>query len=269
MLYLTVHAVRREVAMILSVREYSYWSEYWLPGAIVSGLFALIFLSGNLMAAEKLVLNCGNSNPYITADGGGFYGLVVQEVFRRLGLEAETVRLPSERALLNANDGIEDGNIARIKGLEKKYPNLMRVPEKVIDFEFVAYSKDSNIPVTGWTSFKSYDVGFITGWKILEKNVTHTKSLTKVKNPRQLFALLVKDRADIIIFERWGGLWWNKELNADAHLIMPPVEKREMFMYLHKKHAVLVAEVARALAGMKKDGAYQRIFDKTLGILNK
>jgi ABC-type amino acid transport substrate-binding protein len=38
-----------------------------------------------------------------------------------------------------------------------------------------------------------------------------------------------------------------------------------MFIYLHKKHAGLVDGAARALAEMKQDGRWDRIFADTLG----
>jgi polar amino acid transport system substrate-binding protein len=42
-----------------------------------------------------------------------------------------------------------------------------------------------------------------------------------------------------------------------------------MFIYLHKKHEALVPRVAQALARMKANGSYQRIFDATLTSLVK
>lgn len=35
-------------------------------------------------------------------------------------------------------------------------------------------------------------------------------------------------------------------------------------MYLNKKHAALVPKLAQALADMKADGSYQKLFDMTL-----
>ena len=58
-----------------------------------------------------------------------------------LGVELRLVKLPAERGLINANAGIEDGDLARITGLEKQYPNLVRVPEKLVDLDFTAFSK--------------------------------------------------------------------------------------------------------------------------------
>ena len=229
---------------------------------LVCALAGLLFAPFSV--AEKLVLNAGSAAPFVREDGKGFYDLLVRELFRRMGMEAGVITLPSERSLLNANAGIEDGNIARIKGIEKKYTNLVRVPGKVVDFEFMVYTKRADFPVTGWDSLKPYDVGFITGWKILEKNVTGTRSTARVRSREQLFALLDNQRVDVVIHDRWGGLWWLQQHKGNIHYLEPPLDARELFLYLNKKHKDLVPLAASTLAAMKQDGEYQRIFDLTL-----
>lgn len=236
---------------------------------IVLCVLVLQSLSTQLEAADKLVLNTGNHEPYITSDGGGFYGRITKEMFKRLGIEAETISVPSQRSLINVNQGIDDGNVARIKGIEKKFPNLVRVPEKVIDFEFVVYSSGPEFTVTGWESLRPYGIGYINGWQILEQNVTSTKEIIKLRSPRQLFGMIEKKRIDIIIYERWGSLWWVRELDSSAKLLQPIIVKRGLFLYLNKKHAHLVPDLTQALIGMKKDGTYQRIFNETLFVLDK
>ena len=96
-------------------------------------IFSVILLtpfSSLSFAADLLVLNTGSNEPYINENGGGFYGLLTREIFSRIGIDAQTVRLPSQRALLNANNGVEDGNIARIKGMGKNIQTLFEYLEK-------------------------------------------------------------------------------------------------------------------------------------------
>jgi len=42
-------------------------------------------------------------------------------------------------------------------------------------------------------------------------------------------------------------------------ILEPPFAVREMFLYLNKKHARLVAPVSESLKNMKEDGSYQSI----------
>jgi polar amino acid transport system substrate-binding protein len=215
-----------------------------------------------------LVLNTGVRAPYTQPDRSGFLDRLVAELFRRVGLQAEVqVYEASERAMQNADAGIDDGMAMRIKGLEKQYPNLVRVPEKVIDNDFVAYSRKHRFEVRGWDALAPYQVAHIIGWKVFENNLGGRRDVTLVRNAEQLFELLRQDRTDVILYERWQGLWWARELALDARLLEPPLASTEMFIYLHRKHAPLAGKLAAALAAMKQDGSYRRIFDDTLAPL--
>jgi len=220
--------------------------------------------------AETLAINTTGAPPFSNENRTGYHDLLTIEVFNRLGLDIIIPRLPAERALINVNKGIDDGNVPRIAGLDRLYPNLIMVPENLMDYEFVAFTRHSDFPTTGWDALKPYDVAIITGWKILEKNVVSVHSLTKVKNQTQLFTLLKSDRIDVVIYEKWQGLQTARDLGiTDIRILYPPLAKREMFMYLHRKHVDLIPELAAALKNMKEDGTYLRIFDKTLKPLQK
>jgi polar amino acid transport system substrate-binding protein len=216
-------------------------------------------------AAEALRINTGVGAPYIQADRKGFLDLLVPEIFRRVGIEAEAVGYAaSERAMINANNAVDDGMAMRIKGLEAIYPNLLRVEEKIIDNEFVAYSIRHDFKTTGFDSLKPFQVGYIIGWKVFEAPLRSAPSITLVQDANQLFTLLDKDRADVVLFERWQGNWLVRERGIPARLLLPPLVTTEMYMYLHKKHAHLLGRVAEALRAAKADGSYRRIHEQSL-----
>jgi len=244
-----------------------YRPQYIIPLIFVSTSPFLI--ATQALADKPFIMNSGANNPLFSTNNSGFYNHLSDEIFKRMGIEVRNIKLPSQRALLNLNSGIDDGNIARIKGLEKKFPNLVRVPEKIIDFEFMAYAHTPGITISNWKSLKPYTVGIMTGWKIYEKNVTQYKKLTKVKNPKLLFTLLGNKRSDIVLFDRWMGLWWAKKLGIQFELIEPPIAKRSMFIYLHKKHKTLVSQISKTIRTIKADGTYKKFFDKTLSVLKK
>jgi len=218
-------------------------------------------------AEAQLSITSGRGEPFVSPDGSGFYDQIVKTLFQRIGVKAVTVTLPSERSLINANTGIDDGNIARIKGIEKKYANLVRVPEKIIDFDFVVFSKNVDFEVKSWDSLKPYNVAFINGWKAFEKKVKQYKSLVRAKGTDQLFGLLNSDRTDVVLYDRWSGLWWLKQHPGNIRYLQPPIASFKLYLYLHKKHKKLVPELARALQTMKQDGTYQKIFQQSLSRL--
>lgn len=218
-----------------------------------------------LVRAEPLRLNSGVGAPYFQPDKQGFIDLLVPAVFGRIGIAAEGIQYAaSERAMINANAGIDDGVVLRIRGLENTYPNLVRIDEKIIDNDFVAYATKVKLSPRGFADLKDYQIGHINGWKIFEKGLLPGTPVTKVQSADQLFELLAGDRVDIILYERWQGNHLISEHGLKAQMLWPPLATTEMFMYLHKKHAHLAEPAARALRAMKADGSYQRIAAKAL-----
>ncbi len=224
-------------------------------------LTAVLFTPFYVSADESfpMVLNDTNEPPFTTVAHDGFIDIVATEAFRRVGATLKLIKLPAERGLINANAGIEDGDMVRIAGLEKLYPNLIRVPEKVIDWEFVAYTKNPRI-LANWPSIHQYVVGHVRGWKIYEHHLKGAEHIVTAKDPEQLFRLLARDRIEVALYTRWmGEALIDKNKFKGIYRLTPPLEQREMFIYLHKRHADLVPKIASALRDLKKEGFYQKV----------
>jgi len=222
--------------------------------------------------AEEQTLRFSSSvgMPFTNAGNSGFEDRLLKEIFRRLNRNVVVNFVPAERAMLNLDQGLDDGCLSRITGLAKTYPNIRQIPEVSLERDFVVFSKRAEIAVDDWKSLKPYHVAFITGWKILERNITEAKSITNVKNGEQLFRLLENDRVDVVVYNRWGGLQIVKELGLDSVPILePPLVTVPHYFYLNKKHEQLVPRASRALQEMKRDGSYQEILDATLKPLSK
>jgi len=234
----------------------------------ISGL--LLFVVQSITFANTITLNAAATDPLSKPDLTGFIDTIVSEAFQRIGIKLSTVSLPAERALKNSNAGVIDGELIRIKGMEKLYPNLLRVPEKIMDLEFVAFSNKNILIDNKWQSLSKLSVTFLNGWKIYEKNVPKSSQVTKVNRIKQLFFLLEKKRADLILYEKWGGLFFIKNNNLlKTKLLSSVLAKKEMFTYLHKKHSQLLPPFTTALKQMKKDGSYQAIKNRILSPLEK
>jgi len=234
-----------------------------LLGLILTACFGVLTRA---QAADKLILSSGVLAPYTTPDRKGFLDQLIAAVFHEVGVEAELLIYPTatERGMLNADAGVDDGLAMRIVGLEKQYPNLIRVPEEVAVNDFVAITTTHKFATTNWDSLLPYTVSYIIGWKVFEANVPKGKELTLVRDAEQLFTLLSKGRADVALYERWQGLEQTRRMGVKAQAMEPPLVRTKMYMYLHKKHAELVPKVSEALVRLKKNGTYQRIFDATL-----
>jgi len=215
-----------------------------------------------------LVLNDPTDAPLTTTAGDGFFDVIVGEAFRRAGLQLKLVKLPAERALMNANEGIEDGDLSRIAGLEKTYPNLVRVPEKILDMHFVAFTRQPKPTEASWAALETYSIGHIKGWKIFEQNLTAATQISTANDPGQLFAMLEKERVDVALYDRWMGYALAKQMQiTHVRVVEPPLAVREMFVYLHQKHADKIPALVAALRAIKTEGMYTKVCREKLAPL--
>ncbi|MEG3616831.1 ABC transporter substrate-binding protein [Magnetovibrio sp. PR-2] len=243
--------LRRVRIMVLSV-------VFWAAGAA--------FAPG--YSQDKVyILNTSTAEPYTTAERTGFQDRIVAEVFKRLGLKGRVEHYKaSARALINANEGIDDGVAMRIRDIGKRFPNLVRVDEVLIDNDFVAYSRglDPKFDVKTWADLKGLTVGYINGWVVFENNVPDNIEEHKVSTPHQLFEMLDKRRVDVALYERWQGLQTAHDTRLKVTAHEPPLAAVPMYMHVHKKHADLAVKMANALKEMKQDGTYERIVQESL-----
>ncbi|SEA41300.1 polar amino acid transport system substrate-binding protein [Desulfuromusa kysingii] len=228
-------------------------------------LFAVIFFfSMPAQAEEFLCFGSIYTPPLSTQESTGVLDEVVIEAFQRIGQKVQISHLPAERSLINANAGITDGDFARIAGLTDLYPQLIQVPEKILDFYLVGFAKE-NIDVTeGWESIVGYSVGIVQGWKLMQKNIAPAY-LTQVETLDGLLALLENNRADLVVYELSQANWNIKNFHREGIVpLFPPIDIKPMYLYLHQRHSALVPALVEAIQSMKNDGTYQRIFKDKL-----
>jgi len=230
---------------------------------------ALMLLAGSLCRADMpvLTLNDANEPPFTTADRNGFVDAVAIEAFRRAGVQLRLVKLPAERGLINANAGTEDGDLTRIAGLDTLYPNLVQVPEKLIDWEFVAFGKSPTLPAK-MDVLRNQPIGHIRGWKIYENMLAGSATVVESDDAEQLFRQLQLNRIDVALYERWLGVGLLRRQGIKGvYPLEPTLAKREMYIYLHKRHAALVPKIAEAMRAIKAEGLYDKLYkEKVLSL---
>lgn len=234
---------------------------------LLISLILIIFFPFSGYCNAVLKINTSIKPPFSTEDERGFFDLLLKELFKRVDLGVELVRLPAERALQMADEGYSDGEVPRIAGLGKRYPNLIEIGEPVIHYNFVAFTHDGlDMNGCSWEKLSGKEVGYIIGWKIYEKNVPHTATIVRVSQPSQLIELIHGRRIDVGLYERYAG-WHLIRANGYTNIVecSKPLAVRPMHLYLHRRHLEIADRVALALKEMKKDGSWQYIFSNTLG----
>lgn len=216
-------------------------------------------------AGPALRLTTDEVYPRSTPRGDGFEDIILRKAFGALGIVVSSTYLPSERALINVNEGVDDGIFARVAGLEKTYPNFVMVPVKICDFSFSVFTKDPQLAFSDWASLAPYNVGLVRGWKYPEARLPRTRSLVSVRDDEALFELLDKGRVDLVIHDFDAGRVMVKDRGyAGIVALAPPLARTEMFLYLNRRHADLVPPLARVLGEMHANGTIQGIIGSVL-----
>lgn len=215
--------------------------------------------------AHALVLNTDGAPPHSRPDDTGFEDRIILEAFRRIGVPVRLVRLPSERALKNAEQGIDDGSYVRIAGLSSQYPNLIMVPEPMSEFSFTAFTRDPALKTAAWADLRARRTGIVTGWKLAEQNLAGAPHISRVRDEDALFALLDKGRVEVVVSSLYSGreVLLNRGYN-NVRALSPPLAVLPMHLYMHKKHAALVPLLAQALRQMRQDGSLKRLMAQGL-----
>lgn len=235
------------------------------PSLAAIFVMSCILFTCPVCVAQKLIINAPTDPPLTTSEKDGLLDVVIGEAFRRIGVPYDIIKLPAERALQNVNNGIDDGDLSRIRGLEKHYPNLIRVPEKLFDMDFVAFTNSPTVVSIDPKSLAKYNIGLIRGWKILETKTEGMPYVTAVRNAETLFSMLSKKRIEIALYSRWMGTALSKKMRiTNVRVIEPPLASKEMFMYLHKKHKDLIPRLTEAIRQIKQEGLYNKVFNEKI-----
>jgi hypothetical protein len=86
-----------------------------------------ILIPSSILAKEKMIIGTSYKVLLSNPAQNGMLDLIAKEAFSRIGVEIELPYLPTERSISAANDGLHDGELNRIAGMEKIYPNLKTI----------------------------------------------------------------------------------------------------------------------------------------------
>ena len=222
-----------------------------------------MILTSPIHAVQTLILSTPGQPPIHYPDQTGTLDLLIKEAFSRINIDVLLKYYPPKIALTKANSGETDGDAVRIGGISNLYPNLLQVPAVAWQGNFVAFTKNPKIKLAGWQDLRPFNVAIIEGHKISEKMVTRTQSLSRAKNVESLFKLLGNDKVDIAICEQTFGFEMTRKLNMkDTIVIYPPLAKLLFYIYLHKKHEILIPGLIKALNNMQIDGTYTKMMNQ-------
>ncbi len=182
---------------------------------------------------------------------------IVKEAYQRLHINIDVIYLPASRSLSATNNGKIDGDIARIIGMEKKYPNLLMINVPITHVVLYACSKNKVFKIKDWKSLKPYRIAYVRGAKIIENNL-HGFQTEAVTTIEQAFLMLEHNRVDILVTDEREIV---KELPKypNIKVLTSALYSFPVYHYLHKKHAALVPKLEVVLQQMNADKSIEKI----------
>ena len=178
------------------------------------------------------------------------------EAFKDAGYDLVLQFKPGERALRDANDGVDDGDISRVAGIDKEYPNLIRVPEPLIVVSQVAYAKkEIRAESLDDLARLKVSVEVLVGNKIMDSMVKpKIDSLLYHQAPdlAQAFSALSSGRVDVFIVSDIQARSWLKLPEYASIRPLFVLSTVTDYTYLNKKWADIVPVIAASYKKLKK-----------------
>ncbi|HUX37047.1 MAG TPA: hypothetical protein VMV44_04025 [Rectinemataceae bacterium] len=175
--------------------------------------------------------------------------------FKDVGYDLVLEFKPGERALRDANDGLDDGDISRVAGIEKDYPNLIRVPEPLIVVCQIAYAKRGIMAGSLEDLARlGLSVEVLVGNKVMDSMVKpKIDSLLYHEAPdlSQAFSALAAGRVDVLVVsDIQARSWLARPKYASIHPIFVLSTVTD-YTYLNKKWADIVPAIAASYKKFK------------------
>ncbi|NOR58747.1 MAG: transporter substrate-binding domain-containing protein [Sulfurimonas sp.] len=222
----------------------------------------LLFMFSFTLAAQRvLTINSGFNFPETN-----LVESIINEGFTRAQIPLRYQTLPNQRSLLNANNGTDDGEAARILELNSIYPNLIRVNVPIHTIELVVLSM-RKLYIKEPADLKHYNVGVIRGMKIAERISEDAKplSLTKATSHLTLIKMLSSHRLDAIVTSKIILLSSLSETKDKVfYITSKPILSRPLYFHLHKKHKDLIPKFEEAFKSMIDDGTIEKLYSTFL-----
>jgi ABC-type amino acid transport substrate-binding protein len=188
---------------------------------------------------------------------------VLREAYRRIGYGVQFQFLPGQRALESANDGVLDGDVARIAGTEYEYPNLIPVPTPIFYFQGFAFTKSVTRQIDSWNDLKGLRIGIIRG---IRYSTIGTKELNPffAEDMTHLFKLLNQNRIQVAVAVLDSGKieTYKNFRNSGIHATGKPLYASPLYHFLHRRNEYLIKPLNDILKCMTKQREIDLIFSK-------
>lgn len=184
---------------------------------------------------------------------------IIIPAYAELGISVQISEFPPMRALRYSNNGLVDGELFRIRGIEALYPNLTPVPVPLFTGDIIAFTMDPALADTPISETPDARV-LIRRGVISAELATRGMNREVVDSYEQMISMLQAGRAQYGVFSRvhtWISL--RGATLDDVYILAEPLSHFELLHYVHEKHADRVEDIAAALQFVHDSGLTEQI----------
>lgn len=201
------------------------------------------------------------------------------EIFRRLGMPLQLEHYSLARRTALMEEGMTDGEAARVYAYGNGRPHLVRVEESVLDFSFALFAANPGVRLDRLEDLRSSSllVEYRRGILLCENTLKQWVPAERISDVVTLQQGLKKLRAgrtdlycdlDVLVRQELQSPEFKDAAIRKAIGVGNAVPT---YPYLHKKHAALAPRMAAVIKQMKAEGlieAYRRQLERDLGWAN-
>lgn len=240
----------------------------WLQHALLLGIGLALACSVHAQvpqATPTLVL--GTPRP-----DGNYGGVLLRsihhEVFRRLGVPIEIQTLPTARLSMELSSGHIDGDLSRPWAFADSQPNLIRVDESIFTVAFALWAVNPKIGLQRLDQLPGTDltVVFTRGVVECEQSLLALLPANRVMNTTttvNALNMLHYGRNDLycgldlaVLSDAGNAEFAGRPAPIKVLNIGEPIP---LYLYLQRKHAALVPQIAAILRKMKAAGVIEQL----------
>lgn len=180
---------------------------------------------------------------------------ILTEVYGQIGYNVSFKYVSPNRSLKYANDGVTDGDVARIAGTESKFTNLIPVSIPIMWFYGGVFTKSVKKNIESWGDLDGLRVGTIRGIRYSDIG-TEGMNRHFADDMTSLFNMLDRDQVDVVVSVVAAGeieVLQNFP-NKGIHLAGKPIFKAPLYHFLHKKNIKLIPLLETVLKEMEQEG---------------
>ncbi|MDF0749677.1 transporter substrate-binding domain-containing protein [Marinobacter sp. 71-i] len=187
---------------------------------------------------------------------------IVRQLYDSCGLDIRYLDVPAARAVLMAEKGQSDGELARIPMAVKENAPLLPLDTPIDEARLVSVILNGD-PKHSEASLEGKRIGFLNGYRMIASVLPEDVTQVATSDTFQLINLLERGRIDVALTLEWDALA-AKRKNPRLS-IGKPLLKAPIYHWVHKSRKDDIPCLSRALESMKASGDLDRIITDGIG----